>query len=417
MLSYRRFRLLLARIFPSKPLLAVFIASCIIVLCSDWAYQYFFFKDVAWPDKNADANVALIADPQLVDKNSYPNRNSLLLKLSMFATDRYLARNFRLIDSVMKPNAYLFLGDLFDGGREWENEGWETEFARWQRIFPDSPFVERITALPGNHDVGSASGIRRDAYIRFQQHFGETTNILQIANHKIVLLDTNLLMDERDKSLVEPVSAFYEDLKTDFHKLDPLILLTHVPLYRADGSDCGPMWEGNELKYAQGYQYITMVEPSLSREILTALKPKYVFSGDHHDFCEYVHENDRDILETTVKTFSMAGGVKRPGFQLLSLFNDGTHETAPVLLPHPFVPFYIMGGLYALLLLFCMASCVSTGGDDYSSLPISTHDDGHKPKKGPKGFFAHLFDYIIWGLLGFVLGQCIIERWSYSAMY
>lgn len=414
MLSYRRLRLQIARIFPSKPLVAVFISSCIIVLCAEWLYQFFFFKDVAWPAKKADANVALIADPQLVDKNSYPNRNNLLLKLSMFYTDRYLARNFRLIDSVMKPNAYFFLGDLFDGGREWENDGWNAEYARWQKVFPESQFVERVTALPGNHDVGSASGIRRDAYLRFQNHFGTSTNILQIANHKIVLLDTNLLMDERDQSLVEPVSAFYTDLKTDFHKLDPLILLTHIPLYRPESSSCGPMNEGNPLLYRQGYQYITMVEPSLSLEILNSLKPKYVFSGDHHDFCEHVHEVDRDILETTVKSFSMAGGMKRPGFQLLSLFNDGTHETAPVLLPHPLIPFYLMGGAYSLLLLFCMASCVGTGGDDYAPLPVSTNDRHVKTKRG---FFSQLKDYIGWGVLGFVAGEYIIEQWSYSAMY
>ena len=47
------------------------------------------------------------------------------------------------------------------------------------------------------------------------------------------------------------------------------------------------------------------------------VKPSLIFSGDDHDICEYTHPNS--VREVTVKTFSMAMGIKTPGFQLLSL--------------------------------------------------------------------------------------------------
>jgi hypothetical protein len=44
-------------------------------------------------------------------------------------------------------------------------------------------------------------------------------------------------------------------------------------------------------------------------------------SGDDHDYCEYVHvtKDGKKVREVTVKSFSMAMGIRRPGFQLLSL--------------------------------------------------------------------------------------------------
>lgn len=47
------------------------------------------------------------------------------------------------------------------------------------------------------------------------------------------------------------------------------------------------------------------------------VKPKVIYSGDDHDYCEYWHPNG--VKEVTVKAFSMASGIDRPGFQLLSL--------------------------------------------------------------------------------------------------
>jgi hypothetical protein len=46
-------------------------------------------------------------------------------------------------------------------------------------------------------------------------------------------------------------------------------------------------------------------------------------SGDDHDYCEYAHTFlDCSIPEVTVKSLSLAMGIRQPGFQLLSLFEE-----------------------------------------------------------------------------------------------
>lgn len=87
-------------------------------------------------------------------------------------------------------------------------------------------------------------------------------------------------------------------------------------------------------------------------------------SGDDHDYCEYLHalpaSNDvklseqRQVKEVSVKSFSMAMGVQRPGFQLLSLISpslatNNTLDDVPCFLPdqlgiylHVYVPLVVV---------------------------------------------------------------------------
>ncbi len=60
-----------------------------------------------------------------------------------------------------------------------------------------------------------------------------------------------------------------------------------------------------------------------------------LFSGDDHDYCEYIHtSNERRIPEVTIKSLSIAMGIRQPGFQLLSLSSEAnTHTHQPCLLP------------------------------------------------------------------------------------
>ena len=58
-------------------------------------------------------------------------------------------------------------------------------------------------------------------------------------------------------------------------------------------------------------------------------------SGDDHDYCEYTHtSHERRILEVTVKSLSIAMGIRQPGLQLLSLSSkELTNAHRPCLLP------------------------------------------------------------------------------------
>jgi ethanolamine phosphate phosphodiesterase len=58
-------------------------------------------------------------------------------------------------------------------------------------------------------------------------------------------------------------------------------------------------------------------------------------SGDDHDYCEYTHAFlESSIPEVTVKSLSIAMGIRQPGFQLLSLFEEaGVSAYRPCALP------------------------------------------------------------------------------------
>jgi hypothetical protein len=72
-----------------------------------------------------------------------------------------------------------------------------------------------------------------------------------------------------------------------------------------------------------------------SKFLLEAIQPTVVFSGDDHDYCDVTHPNG--VQEVTIKTFSSDQGVRRPGFQLMSLIppteNSSGQANVPCLLP------------------------------------------------------------------------------------
>ena len=106
----------------------------------------------------------------------------------------------------------------------------------------------------------------------------------------------------------------------------PTIVLSHVPLYRSGETTCGPMRErGSVIPLQAGYQYQNALTPLISHDIvkhLIAEEITMIYSGDDHDYCEIEHnEFTGRIREITVKSMSWAMGVRKPGVQLVSLWN------------------------------------------------------------------------------------------------
>ncbi|KAJ5817303.1 hypothetical protein N7447_009536 [Penicillium robsamsonii] len=179
-----------------------------------------------WPQGATPHHIAFIADPQLVDPHTYPGRPWPLSTLTVKYTDQYMRRSFSLIQDHLEPDSVLFLGDLFDGGREWatatssspeqrwkkyKDSFWKKEFARFSKIFVDSwvklvnPPVDgrgrrMIASLPGNHDLGFGNGIQEPVRDRFESFFGNPNRVDIIGNHTFVSVDTPSLsaMDQPD---------------------------------------------------------------------------------------------------------------------------------------------------------------------------------------------------------------------------
>lgn len=383
----------------------------------------------ATPKKSPEAvphHAILLADPQLVDPHTYPGRPWPLSTFTVHHTDMYLRKSFRQLQHTLVPESVLFLGDLFDGGREWSTptggkdrlssdkqwrkygeDFWLREYYRFSRIFI-GPWVEHsnikrlrkiIAGLPGNHDLGLGMGIRLPVRKRFAAYFGSGNRVDLIGNHTFISVDTVSLSakgqpnqeavdsgdrkaediwgptedwllgvkDEKTRIMHrqlrarqakpenEPLDRRVFDLESDLLQLPkaptyesvdtdiPSILLTHVPLYRASGTPCGPLRERypqskneagellesddrNAIRVEAGVQYQNVLTPEVSKELVEKIGDiEHVFSGDDHDYCEVVHRGytskNGGIREITVKSMSWAMGVRKPGFLMLSLWN------------------------------------------------------------------------------------------------
>lgn len=121
----------------------------------------------------------------------------------------------------LMPDTVIFLGDLFDGGREWSTERaeagddhisdtrwrkygdsfWLKEYDRFGKIFlepwlqtryrrPGQPGRRLIAELPGNHDLGFGLGIRLPVRKRFNAYFGEGNRMDRIGNFTFVSIDS-----------------------------------------------------------------------------------------------------------------------------------------------------------------------------------------------------------------------------------
>lgn len=357
------------------------------------------------------------------------------------------------------PDTIFFLGDLFDGGREWStrtstspekqyrrygDDFWMNEYRRFGDIFfkhwgdggmqprPGQPGRRIISSLPGNHDLGFARGVQVGVRDRFNAYFGDGNRIDIIANHTFVSIDSVSLSafgqdsPQEVEEIWRPTKEFLSNAKNqkrrliqrelraqqglhpypgmahhlieleDFAKSTlphadtevtefPTILLTHVPLYRAPGTPCGPLREHwpptppatgdpplesddrNAIAVRGGYQYQNVMNRDITANIAEKIGDiGYAFSGDDHDYCDVVHRGYASagggIREITVKSISWAMGVRRPGVQLVSLWNPvdatgkprsagKTVQTHLCLLPDQIGTFLTYAALFGLTLI------------------------------------------------------------------
>jgi hypothetical protein len=70
----------------------------------------------------APVSIAVIADPQLTDDTSYPHIPSVVRYLAKIYCDLYAKKARMFLQSILKPQYTLFLGDMFDGSRFYSDE-------------------------------------------------------------------------------------------------------------------------------------------------------------------------------------------------------------------------------------------------------------------------------------------------------
>ncbi|RKP14302.1 Metallo-dependent phosphatase-like protein, partial [Piptocephalis cylindrospora] len=298
--------------------------------------------------------ILVVADPQLTDAYSY-GHHGVVLAVVQSLSDTYMRKAFSLLMPRLTPTSLLFLGDLFDGGREWDDTTqWEEEHARFRHVFPpvldsgngDSEEIERIW-VGGNHDYGFGNGVDTGKRLRWERAFGPTNSVHTYGKEtRIVVLDTVSLSASRSE-ISQGSDAFLEAFTSAWSSSPPSIptarpiLVSHVPLYRKPGTGCGTSsrTRGGEILMGRGYQYQDLVSSNISQHILSTVRPTLILSGDDHDQCEVHHpipklpsgdtapSAQEEALEYTVGTFSFMQGNLVPSAGLLSLFESSDGST------------------------------------------------------------------------------------------
>ena len=329
-----------------------------------------------WPTEATPHRVALLADPQIMDEHSYPGRPQFVNWLTQQHLDNYHRKNWVYMHAELNPDSVIFLGDLFDGGRDQDQEHWTKEYQRFMRIFEPRPGTLTVTSLAGNHDIGFGDSVVDSSLQLFRAFFGEPSKAIDVGNHTFVLLDTISLSNKKDLDISAKPKAFLETFDVHVQKY-PRILLTHVPLWRnvREQTCSGPRESKIPFPAMYGYQYKTLIDSSLTDVILSRVQPEIVFSGDDHDYCQIKHVyqangKSKNTEEITVKTCAMNMNIKRPAIQLLSLYNPEeplqdpddpsstlkTYKTEICYLPSPYkaIKVYILFYILSLALLIWM---------------------------------------------------------------
>lgn len=218
--------------------------------------------------------------------------------------------------------------------------------------------------------MGVSSHFSQTIRNNYAKTFGSFNQKITIRNHTFVLLDAPGLVDEDYQRSAHgtgfdkwraisggPVAFVKSITRGKLHNylifryvldvfLDdiPLILFSHIPLSRPDTASCGPLREKGTIRQGVGHGYQNTLGKQTSAFLIKSLKPSAIFrfvslsflilsrgmsiylihSGDNRDYCDYIHKNKSmtdptEVREVTVKSFSLANHIRRPGFQLLSL--------------------------------------------------------------------------------------------------
>ncbi|CAH2036604.1 unnamed protein product [Thlaspi arvense] len=301
--------------------------------CS-WPHHHLLKTDGVESDGKF-TKVAIVTDPQLMDKTSFRlSSKTLALEVAQFYTDINMRRSFFQSVLPFKPDVVLFLGDYFDGGPFLPEEEWQESLSRFKHVFGlnSQGRVGDIPTffIPGNHDLGYSrvASHKRDVIDRYERVFGIRNRRFMIGSIEFIGIDAQAIDGNPQKDLASDVWKFVQNVSSDA-KSHPRVLLTHIPLYRPDQTTCGPhrgssvidqrLWRHPQDQEVMYQNYITLES---SKKLLELIKPILVLSGHDHDQCTITHKSKAgSVTEHTVGTISWQQGNFYPSFMLLSVAN------------------------------------------------------------------------------------------------
>ncbi len=146
-------------------------------------FLIYYVNYVNWPQlqminkiqnqSDQSVRLLLVADPQLIGEN-----DEFYGWLARWDSDRYLRNTFLLANSYVKPDATIFLGDLFDEGLKATDQQFKRYFDRFNKIFEceKNRRVNNVKQIfiPGDNDIGGEYVNDRNGNLakRFENYFG-----------------------------------------------------------------------------------------------------------------------------------------------------------------------------------------------------------------------------------------------------
>lgn len=148
-------------------------------------------------------------------------------------------------------------------------------------------------------------------------------------------------------------------------------------------------------------------------------------SGDDHDYCEHIHTSHaRRIPEVTVKSLSIAMGIRQPGFQLLSLSsNELTNAHQPCSLPDQvYIYLWVYAPLALATIVLVAVRALITGPSRYQKhtqkrsvellpYPTSQQPRSVPPRKGSYRRVAEDIWAITWPPLAVYVVTALMTFW------
>jgi len=298
---------------------------------------------VSLMDKDLDGAVlvAVVADPQLTDEASYPWLSRFKLDLVKFYSDLYMRRAFKFGLSRFRPDAVVFLGDIFDGGRTLgSSRTYRRHMRRFRRVFGDPKSEDpKFLFVAGNHDVGIQEWYSKKAAKLFADNFGERSYSVDVCKHRLVFIDSPSLLEKdnhKTQAYLDRAQIAASEGRGDLN----VLLFSHVPLWRGErvrcrNSDEVPRYK-KDIRASGGESYQNTLPVKVTSRILNDLNPNFVFSGDDHDNCFVQHrwvaqKKIHRAPEHTFGTFSWLQGNVHPSFGILKLTSCSGSDEPPKL--------------------------------------------------------------------------------------
>ena len=144
--------------------------------------------------KQRPLRLLLVADPQLIGEN---DEHWSIGWLARWDSDRFLRSSFILANAYVRPDAIIYLGDLFDEGLKASAQQYERYYQRFESAFQLDKMARlkpptKQIFLPGDNDIGGEYMGDRNEQLedRYEKYFGPMVDVLKLnAQIEFVKLD------------------------------------------------------------------------------------------------------------------------------------------------------------------------------------------------------------------------------------